>query len=132
MGKIGRPTKYNNRVNKRVMDYTKNCQENDKFPTIEELASILNVGTRTIYEWIDIYDDFSQTIEMLRDLQRQMLVSKGLKGEYNSRFSIFLLKANHKFRENEPLINTSQNNNFNISPDLLADALKLMREEDGS
>lgn len=93
----------------------------------------MNVGTRTIYEWIDIYDDFSQTIEMLRDLQRQMLVSKGLKGEYNSRFSIFLLKANHQFRENELLINSSQNNNYlNISPELLADALRIMREEEGN
>jgi hypothetical protein len=43
---------------------------------------------------------------------------------------MFLLKANHGMTEKEPLVNATQNSYMNISPDLLADALKLMKQEE--
>ena len=129
--KKGRPTKYNLKLIPRVTAYTKKCLKGGVFPTIEGLAPKLKIGTRTIYDWEKIYPDFSQTIDNLRDTQRELLITNGLKGNYNTRFSMFLLKASHGMTEKEPLVDATQNNYMNISPDLMADALELMRSRDG-
>jgi len=126
----GRPTKYNLKMPSRVTKYTTKCLKESIFPTIEGLSLKLKVGTRTLYDWEKVYPDFSQTLDNLRNTQKDLLISNGLMGKYNTRFSMFLLKANHGMKENEPLVNAEQNNNFNISPELLADALKLMESTD--
>jgi len=127
----GRPTKYNSEKKTRARAYIKKCLKDDNFLTIEELSRKLGVGTRTLYNWEAEYDDFLQTMNTLRDAQREMLINKALEGSYNTRFAMFLLKANHGMREKEPLVDNSQNNFSNISPELLADALTLMRSRDG-
>jgi hypothetical protein len=130
--KRGRPIKYSTKTSKHVIDYIAKCAEKEEFPTIEGLASYLKVGTRTIYDWKAEYEDFSQTIGKLMDAQRELLINNGLVGKYNTRFSMFLLKANHGMREKDPLIDATQNNNFNgVSAELLADALELMESRDG-
>ncbi|PIQ80576.1 MAG: hypothetical protein COV78_04835 [Candidatus Pacebacteria bacterium CG11_big_fil_rev_8_21_14_0_20_34_55] len=125
----GRPTRYTSKLPANVTTYTKDCLSNDVFPTIEGLATHLGVGTRTIYDWEAEYPDFSQTIDQLRDTQRQLLITNGLTGSYNTRFAMFLLKANHGMSEKDPLITATQNSYMNISPDLLADALEIMQNK---
>ena len=127
---LGRPTKYKSNTPAQVRKYTQKCLKNDEFPTIAGLAIKLRVGTRTLYDWEKIHPDFSQTMEALRDTQKHLLITNGITGIYNTRFSMFLLRANHGIREKEPLITSTQNNNMNISPELLADALKLMRDQE--
>lgn len=127
----GRPTRYTSQTKVYVNDYTTKSMNDGVFPTIEGLAQYLGVGTRTIYDWETQHGDFSQTIEHLRDIQKQLLITNGLTGSYNTRFAMFLLKANHGMSEKEPLVATTQNNTLNISPELLADALQLMKQEEG-
>lgn len=129
--KRGRPTKFTKETPRRVMRYIKMCIKDDEFPTIEHLASVLGVGTRTLYAWEEVHSDFQQTMDMLRDAQRHMLISGGLTNKYNSRFASFLLKANHGMAETKPMVNATQNNFFaGVSPELMADALELMREKE--
>lgn len=128
----GRPTKYNTRLLERVTNYTVKCLNQGIFPTIEELAAVLGIGTRTIYDWELEHAEFSQTIDTLRDTQKHLLITNGLNGNYNTRFSMFLLRSIHGLTEKEPLINATQNSYMNISPDVLADALKLMGNTDGN
>lgn len=125
----GRPTKYTIQVLESVKEYTDNCKKNGNFPTVEGLAGTLGVGTRTLYDWEKVHTDFSHTLDILRDAQRQLLITNGLTGSYSSRFAIFLLKASHGMTEKEPLVNATQNNNLNISPELLADALQIMEDK---
>lgn len=127
----GRPTRYTSKLPANVTIYTKNCLKNGVFPTIEGLATHFGVGTRTIYDWEAEYPDFSHTLEELRDTQKQLLITNGLTGSYNTRFAMFLLKANHGMSEKDPLISATQNSYMNISPDLLADALELMQSKGG-
>lgn len=127
----GRPTRYIIKFPSSVTQYTDNCLKNGTFPTIEGLAQYLDVGTRTIYDWEQLHKDFSQTIDTLRGTQKHLLITNGLTGNYNGRFAMFLLKANHGMTEKETLVDATQNNYMNISPDLLADALKLMQCQDG-
>lgn len=128
--KKGRPTKYTQETPKRVMHYTNKCLQNNEFPTIEHLSYQLGVGVRTLYAWEQAYSEFQQTMEMLRDAQKHLLISGGLTNKYNSRFASFLLKANHGMAETKPMVNATQNNFFaGVSPELMADALELMREK---
>lgn len=126
----GRPSKYTNAIIACVINFTKDCLDKGIFPTIEGLAVSLGVGTRTLYDWESEYPELSQTLGKLRDEQKRLLITNGLSGNYNTRFAIFLLKASHGMTEKEPLINATQNSYMNISPKLLADALKLMERED--
>lgn len=126
----GRPTKYTKETARRVIGYIKKCQKTGNFPTIEHLASELGLGTRTLYAWEKEYPAFQQTMDMLRDAQRHLLISGGLTNKYNSRFASFLLKANHGMQDRQPLVHATQNNNFGVSPELMADAIRLIREKD--
>ena len=99
--RCGRPSKYSTSTTSSARKYTKSCIEIGNFPTTEGLATYLGVGARTLYDWEAEYSDFSQTMENVRDTQRQMLITNGLEGKYNSRFAMFLLKANHGYKENE-------------------------------
>lgn len=127
----GRPTRYTIKLPANVTEYTCKCLEDGKFPTIEGLAQYLGICVRTIYDWEKQHDEFLQTIDTIRDTQKQLLITNGLTGGYNSRFAMFLLKANHGMTEKEPLVDATQNNYMGISPDLLADALRLMHSQDG-
>jgi hypothetical protein len=129
--KRGRPSKYSSRLPARLINYTNECLENGNFPTIEGFSAYLGVGTRTLYDWQTEYPEFLQTMDDLRDTQKHLLISNGLKGDYNTRFSMFLLKANHGMAEKDPLISATQNSYMNISPEVLAEALKLMKSEAG-
>ena len=126
----GRPTKFTTSTSKCVMFYIKECLSKGIFPTFEGLATFLGVGTRTLYDWEIEHANFSQTMEKVRDTQRQLLITNGLTGSYNTRFAMFLLKANHGMSEKDPLISATQNSYMNISPDLLADALELMHSRE--
>ena len=131
--KRGRPTKYTKETPKRVISYIKKCQEKEEFPTIEHLASHLGIGTRTLYAWEEAYSEFQQTMDMLRDAQRHLLISGGLTNKYNARFASFLLKANHGMSDAKPLVNATQNNIFNgISPELLAEAMRITEEKEAN
>lgn len=127
----GRPSHYTIQFPIHVTEYTQKCLSNNNFPTIEGLAQYLGISTRTVYDWEKAHDGFLQTTELLRDTQKQLLITNGLTGGYNSRFAMFLLKANHGMAEKEPIVDATQNNYMGISPDILADALRLMNSQDG-
>ena len=128
----GRPTKYTKETPRRVMRYTKKCQQNKEFPTIEQLAAELAIGTRTLYTWEAEYSELRHALEVLRDAQRDLLIRGGLSNKYNARFTEFLLKVNHGMYDKQPTVHATQNNTFNVSPELMADAIALVREKDPS
>lgn len=125
----GRPTKYTKETARRVMKYIKKCQEKNDFITIEHLASVLGVGTRTLYAWENEHSEFQHTMDMLRDAQRDQLLRGGITNKYNARFASFLLKANHGMQDRVQPVNATQNNYLNISPELMAEAVKLTKEK---
>lgn len=129
--KIGRPSKYSPRLKSCVTNYTNLCLKNNNFPTIEGLARSLGISTRTIYGWENEFPEFLHTMEALRDTQRDLLIRNGLSGKYSTSFSIFLLKAIHGFSDFKPIFQATQQNTYmDISPEVMADALKLMHAND--
>lgn len=126
--KRGRPTKYTRSLPLRVMHYTDKCLKEGDFPTIEGLALSLGVSARTFYGWETEYPELFQTLERLRDVQKHLLQAGGLTGKLNTRMAIFLLKASHGLTDATPPITATQNNYLNISPEVLADAIKIIKE----
>ncbi|MFA6569800.1 MAG: terminase small subunit [Bacteroidota bacterium] len=127
--KRGRPTKYSNSVISRAKHYTETRLKDGDFPTIEGLALELGVSARTLYGWETEHPEFFQTMDTLRDAQKHMLIRNALFNRYNARMAIFLLKASHGLSDAPPPIHATQNNYMNISPEVLADAMKLMEKD---
>ena len=103
--KTGRPTKYlASVINPKVEEYLSQCSnEQMQLPTIEGLAKHLGVISETIREWVVQYPEFSANIKRLGDAQRNNLIHTMYSGrEINGSMAIFLLKALHGFKENEP------------------------------
>lgn len=71
--------------------------------------------------------EIRQLLAHIRDLSKQNLIENGLKGKFNSNLTTRLLEANHGLTAQPPQ-NLSQTNIYNVSPDILADAIKLSKK----
>lgn len=106
---MARPTKYNKKLQARADKYVESCLLNSKkFPTIEDLALLLDLDEDTVLVWAtESYPDthkqagklkkplFSGTYKKVKVLQKRYLQRNGLTGKTNAAVSIFLLKVNH-------------------------------------
>lgn len=117
----GRPIEYNDTFTKKAEDYLLTCGdfydviqvpkiENGrhtgsedkkvlkiKLPSKEGLALYLGISRDTIYEWCQIYPEFSDIVEKIFAKQGETLINKGLTGEYNSKIVVPML-TKHDYR----------------------------------
>lgn len=92
----GRPTKYDETIQKKADIYYDMCLEGSEIlPSIEGLSLYININRDTIYEWIKIHPIFSDTYKKIMELQKKIIQEKGITGIFNPAVSIFMLKANH-------------------------------------
>lgn len=70
----------------------------DVVPTASGLASHLGVTRSTIYKWRADYPTFSDTLERLQAKQERLLISNGLKGDFQPTIAKLML-ANHGYSE---------------------------------
>lgn len=114
----GRPTDYSEEIVTKAQEYIDSCEDEEydyhktrgdksdsyeykvkvKLPTIEGLAFFLRIDKTTIYEWEKKYPKFSNVINDLRSKQANMLINKGLSGDYNPTIAKVLL-TKHGYRE---------------------------------
>ena len=88
----GRPTKYNDTIPDKVRDYTEHFSDIDPdtvIPTMAALALYLNVNKSTLYEWMEIYPDFSDAIRELQAKAEKILVNSTLKRKFAEKFATF-------------------------------------------
>lgn len=101
---IGRPTKYNAELLEKAQKYLEVYEQHgDVVPTIEGLSLYLDVGERTIYTWAGEKSkkEFQHTLARLKSKQKQMIVAKGLTGDFNSAIAKLVLSANHGMHEKQ-------------------------------
>ena len=117
--KTGRPTKYSDSILEKAQVFLKECvdeieewhktrgEKSNSFerithvnlPTVEGLAIYLKVHRDTLYEWSSKHKEFSDTLEQLSQLQRDVLTKKALSGEYSPIIAKLLLSSNHGMAE---------------------------------
>lgn len=84
---MARPTDYSEEILTKTQDYLENYEQHgDAIPSIAGLAIHLNLSRTTIYDWASQEDkkEFSYILENILSQQEKTLISKGLKGEFNS------------------------------------------------
>lgn len=113
--KRGAPTKYKPEYIDKVDEYLAECQDEEKqvvkqasekyemydnklkvnLPTVEGFAIFIGVPKRTLYDWRDVHEDFSHSLERIVEEQRKRLLNMGLSGDYNSTIAKLILSSNH-------------------------------------
>lgn len=90
MSKGGRPTDYSEKILEKALEYITETQDETidgktkvNLPSIEGLASYIDVNRDTIYEWCKVHPVFSDIIEKLKEKQINSLINNGLQGTYN-------------------------------------------------
>jgi hypothetical protein len=106
--------------------YSKRLMESPKLlHTIVGYCLEVGISQNNIVEYASKYPEVADIINKLHDLQEEYCLTMGITQQVNPIFSMFLLKAKHNFRDSA-VTSATQINNMNISPEVLADAFKLM------
>jgi hypothetical protein len=111
----------------KAQEYLLSVQTNPKLlPTISGLALHLHINRQYLYEKAQEIPELSDIMEEVKLRQEEYALTRGISNQANPVFAMFLLKSKHDYRDNPQQL--TQNNYMNISPDVLADAMKLMKE----
>jgi hypothetical protein len=89
---VGRPTKYLPEYGEIAIELMR------QGASIIEVAYKLNVARSTIYEWIENYEEFSDTIKLGRDFSEGWWMEQGRLNLWNKEFSPTLFYMNMKNR----------------------------------
>ncbi len=85
--------------------YIDQYDEHDQVvPTAAGLAGVLNVSKATIYKWAEDITEFSDTLGNLNRKQEQILINKGITGEFNSVITKLMLH-NHGYSDKAEIDN---------------------------
>lgn len=91
---MGRPTKYKSEYCN-LTRYIEHCITKKELPSIVGYAVYLDVAESTIVLWGKKHKAFSVSLGRLLTVEKQILMNKGLRSEYNSTITKLLLSANH-------------------------------------
>lgn len=138
----GRPTKYTPEMVDKVKEYLAMTKDEIKdivksenaqtgfvsyeerlvvsLPTIDDLAVYLGVNRDTIYEWVKIHKEFSDSVDLVVAEQKRRLLNNGLGNIYNASMAKFVLSANHGMSEKT----TQTNINVEVDDDDVDGILK--------
>lgn len=97
----GRPTSYNEEVQKVADHYIINFKElGDPFPSVVGLACELGVAENTLYNWskAEGNDEFLRTLAMIKATQHRKAVAGGISGEFNAAITKLVLH-NHGYSD---------------------------------
>ena len=98
---MARPTKYTQEIQEKADRYVLEHEKfDDPVPSMEGLAFVLGISRSTLYDWANSGEkpEFSDTLEKIQLQQARLLISKGLKNEFNTTI-VKLMMANHGYSE---------------------------------
>lgn len=120
MANRGRPTKYSQKILDLTYKYIEMCEDETiqetvglsakgtelfknkiqvKLPSVEGLAYYLHIDKTSIYEWEKLHQEFSHALSELRAKQANVVLNKGLSGDYNPTIAKLILSNNHGYKE---------------------------------
>ncbi len=101
----GRPTKLTPEAIEKAIDYINGGYEasGHTIPSVVGLARVLNVGKTTLYRWAEERpEDFRDILEDCNDAQHEILISRGLAGDFNPTICKLVL-GKHGYHERQEL-----------------------------
>ncbi len=99
----GRPTKLTPEAIEKAIDYINGGYEacGDSIPSHVGIALLLNIATSTLYKWAnEDSEEFSSILESCRQKQHQLLIGKGLSGDFNPSIAKLVL-GKHGYHERQ-------------------------------
>lgn len=124
--KAGRPTKYDPSYCKQLLnmfdvDATREVYETYTYkdgttkevsrlepvelPTITDFAKKIGVNKDTLYEWAKKYEEFSDTMKKVKEIQENIWQKNALMGLYNPTFAIFMGKNCYGWKDKQEIEN---------------------------
>lgn len=103
-------------------------EEKNQIPSIVSASLYAGISKKALLAWELTTAENSEVREILdfiRDCEEKFLRENGLLGMTDSKITSMILKAEHGLEEKPQ--NLTQNNNFNVSADILAEALEISR-----
>lgn len=114
----------------KCQDYYDLCvNDPTKLPTLTDLSQVMGVTLSYLHKCRE-EKEIDEVLTKLHEMQEDRLIINGLKNRYNANFVMFMLKAKHGYKEQAN--NLTQNNNFTVSKDLIADALEFAKKNKSS
>jgi len=101
----GKPSLYNPEINKRALEYLNSYQDNgDVIPSIVGLAQVINIRRETLHVWANHEDkkEFANILKQIVEKQEQVLLNKGLTGDFNSNIAKLVL-GKHGYHDKQEL-----------------------------
>ena len=109
----GRPTKYKPEFCD-LTKYLKHCQAKKELPSLTGYAVYLHIAEATIQNWGKEHDEFLASLRKLLTIEKQVLMNRGLTGDYNSTITKLILSSN--FGMTERVDQTSGDKPIETSP----------------
>lgn len=117
------------KIDKLVNTYISSLKPTD-FPSLTDAALYARISEKTLIRY-EISTEEDSNIRLLldeiRDRQKSYLMKNGLNKTIDSRLTGLLLQAHHNLKPDQP--NLSQTNIFNVSAEVMADAIALARSK---
>jgi len=98
-----------------------------QLPTISGLCLECGISREQLDHARINHPEVNALVNHIGQLQEEYALTRGMTNKANPVFAMFLLKSKHGFIDQPQQLN--QTNNFNISPELLKDAIELMNSE---
>jgi hypothetical protein len=107
---MGRPTKYSKEIVAKAEEYLEKYEDHKHaIPSIVGLALVLDLHRDTIREWGNDENktEFSAILEKINQKQQQVLISKGLTGDFNSNITKLVL-GKHGYHDKQDTQHTGK------------------------
>jgi len=98
---IGKPLKDLTALTRKTKRYIDGDWEKSGavFPSIAGLSRYVKIPRQTLRSYADTHPDYAVTLEDLLALQEEMLLGKGLSGEWNSNIAKLVLSSCHGYSD---------------------------------
>lgn len=89
---------------KKAREYLKGGYKNDGgiIPSISGLSLYVNCSRSSLYNYADKSEEFKDTLDMIKAIQENELLNKGLTGEFNATIAKLML-SNHGYNDKQQL-----------------------------
>lgn len=92
-------------IQQRVYDYLEYCDNQPQIPTVKGLSVALGIQSATLMTWLKDNPNHESSIflNQVIDIMADNVEQKALQGQLDRVVSIFTLKANYGYRENQDI-----------------------------